>query len=165
VITTTTTARVFGVCMLFSGVVLVAALSHPASPQSQAQPNTPRARHAPPVDVVDAAGETTRWETERQAQERLHEKYGGELEYRLWDRARVDILTADEAIEIDFSRKWAEAIGQAKYYSYVTGRKPAIILLVEDIWQDRNDLYRCQTVCVRDGIQLYIEELKPRDEP
>lgn len=103
-----------------------------------------------------------KWETERQAQERLHSKYGGKLEYRLWDGARVDVLTEEEAIEIDFARKWAEAIGQAKYYSYVTGKKPAIILLIVDREKDGNFIYRCQTVCTRDGIRLYLEKLLPR---
>lgn len=43
--------------------------------------------------------------------------------------ARVDCLTADYAIEIDFTEKWAEAIGQALDYAHETGRKPGAILI------------------------------------
>lgn len=103
-----------------------------------------------------------KFETERQAQDRLHSKYGGKVEHRLWDQTRVDILTDKEAIEIDFARKWAEAIGQAKYYAYVTGKDPAIILLITDRTRDGNYIYRCQTVCVREGITLYLETLQER---
>ena len=116
------------------------------------------------VPYVESLSLNQKWELERQAQERLHSKYGGKLEARLWDNTRVDILTNEEAIEIDFARKWAEAIGQAKYYSYVSGKKPAIILLISSKEKDGDFIFRCQTVCVHDGIQLYLEPLKERPD-
>lgn len=106
-----------------------------------------------------------KFETERQAQERLHAKYPGKLEHRLWDGTRVDILTDEYAIEIDFAPKWAEAIGQAKYYAYVTGKKPAVILLIKDMKREGDYVYRLQTVCVADGIQWYLEPVLPRPDP
>lgn len=56
----------------------------------------------------------------------------GQVEYRLPDKARVDCLTADYAIEADWAPKWAEAVGQALYYASQTGRKPGILLLVKE---------------------------------
>ena len=57
---------------------------------------------------------------------------GGVMEYRLPDGARVDCLTAEYAVEVDFGRKWAEAIGQSIYYAAMTGRKPGILLIVDE---------------------------------
>ncbi len=57
---------------------------------------------------------------------------GGITEYRpKQDNVRVDILTRDEAIEVDFAQKWAESIGQALYYAVLTKRRPAVMIIVE----------------------------------
>ena len=55
----------------------------------------------------------------------------GESEVTLADRTRVDCLTFDYAVEVDFSNKWAEAIGQSLHYARMTDRKPGIVLIVE----------------------------------
>lgn len=57
--------------------------------------------------------------------------YGGEAEVTLSDRTRVDCLTDNYAVEVDFASKWAEAIGQSLYYSARTGKKPGILLIIE----------------------------------
>lgn len=57
------------------------------------------------------------------------QQWKGQIEYRLPDRTRVDCLTDTHAIEFDWCHKWAEGIGQALYYSKVTGRAPAIVLI------------------------------------
>jgi hypothetical protein len=57
------------------------------------------------------------------------------LERVLPNRARVDCLTDEYAIEVDWTGKWAEAIGQALYYSWATGRKPGIILVCKEAQQ------------------------------
>ena len=54
----------------------------------------------------------------------------GRKEAVLWDMTRVDCLAKDFAIEFDFARKWAEAIGQSLYYAKMTGKKPAITLIL-----------------------------------
>src|SRR5262249_42226858 len=41
----------------------------------------------------------------------------------------VDCISDDYAIEVDFSNKWAEAIGQALMYASELERLPGIILL------------------------------------
>ncbi|MFQ5481251.1 MAG: hypothetical protein ACE5ER_00730 [Nitrospinaceae bacterium] len=55
----------------------------------------------------------------------------GTPEVRLADRTRVDCLTAKYAVEMDFSPKWKEAIGQAFHYSLITGKEPGIVLILE----------------------------------
>lgn len=54
----------------------------------------------------------------------------GQIEVRLPDQTRVDCLTDEYAIEIDFANKWKQAIGQSLHYALVTGKKPAIALIV-----------------------------------
>ena len=54
----------------------------------------------------------------------------GRKEVILWDMTRVDCLSKDYAIEFDFAKKWAESIGQALYYSKMTGKAPAIVLIL-----------------------------------
>jgi hypothetical protein len=62
----------------------------------------------------------------------------GVTEYRLDDGTRVDILTDDYAIEVDWATKWAESVGQCLYYAEKTGKRPMSLLLIED---DADDKY------------------------
>ncbi len=55
----------------------------------------------------------------------------GETEVVLPDKTRCDCVTDSHAIEFDFGNKWAEAIGQALYYSIQTGKKAGIVLIME----------------------------------
>ena len=54
----------------------------------------------------------------------------GRKEVILWDMTRVDCLAKDYAIEFDFAKKWAEAIGQSLYYAKMTGKSPAVVLIL-----------------------------------
>ena len=54
----------------------------------------------------------------------------GRKEAILWDMTRVDCLAKDYAVEFDFAKKWAEAVGQSLYYSQMTGKLPAITLIL-----------------------------------
>jgi hypothetical protein len=70
--------------------------------------------------------------TERDYQEHVNKIYQGKLEHRLKDNTRVDILTDDLAIEIDFAHKWYEAVGQSCHYATLSGKRPAILLIVRN---------------------------------
>ena len=67
---------------------------------------------------------------EKWYQEKWCAARGGQAEVRLPDRTRVDCLTDEYAIEFDFGRKHAEALGQALYYAIKTGKKAGIVLIV-----------------------------------
>lgn len=69
--------------------------------------------------------------TEHDYQRTWCEVLGGETEVRLDDRARVDCLTDQYAIEFDFEKKWAECVGQMQYYAYKTGRTPGCVLITK----------------------------------
>jgi len=87
----------------------------------------------------------------------LAPKYKAEVEIVLWDRTRCDLVTATEAIEVDWASKWAEAIGQAQYYAILLRREPAVMLLVKDMEKEARYVYRCQTVCTKLKMRLYVE--------
>ncbi len=55
----------------------------------------------------------------------------GQVEYRLPDMTRCDCLTETYAVEVDFARKWYEAVGQSLYYSMQTGKRAGILLIIE----------------------------------
>lgn len=105
--------------------------------------------------------------TERDYQEHVNTVYQGKLEHRLKDNTRVDILTDDLAIEVDFAHKWYEAVGQACHYSSLTGKRPAILLIVREN-SDEKYIKAATNVCrhVRvdlDGKQYSIALLIFRD--
>ena len=54
----------------------------------------------------------------------------GEIEVRLPDKTRIDCLTETHAIEYDYGKKWAEAIGQSLYYAMHTGKRAGIVLII-----------------------------------
>lgn len=55
----------------------------------------------------------------------------GRLEVVLEDMARIDCLTDTHAVEFDFGKKWAEAIGQSMHYAKMTGKRGGIVLILE----------------------------------
>lgn len=59
-------------------------------------------------------------------------KHNGVEEYENKDFTRVDCLTDKYAVEFDFANKWAESIGQALHYQYMTGKKAKVVLILED---------------------------------
>lgn len=82
-------------------------------------------------------------------------KNGGLTEYVLNDKARVDCLTKNHAIEFDFAPKWAESIGQALYYGLKTDKPPGIVIIVEKSGEDRF-IKRVKAVADKYGITVWI---------
>ena len=79
----------------------------------------------------------------------------GTIEFILPDRTRIDCLTDKYAIEFDFASKWAEAIGQSLHYAYMTGRDPAIYLILESR-KDMRFVKILTTLCNIYGIKLFL---------
>lgn len=76
------------------------------------------------------------------------------MEYILADKTRVDCLTNEYAIEVDFAQKWAEAIGQSLYYAHMTGKKPAIGFIVGD--GDERYIKRVKIVADKFDIKIIL---------
>jgi len=93
--------------------------------------------------------------------ERVYQEYWAEknnavaIEYILPDRARVDIVTEEYAIEVDFAYKWAEAVGQSLYYAEMMKLKPGIVLIVEDIKKFKL-VFRLKVLTEKYNIRLWI---------
>lgn len=49
----------------------------------------------------------------------------------LYDGTRPDIIWQQQAIEVDWSYKWAEGVGQAIYYGRMTSKTPTVLLLTK----------------------------------
>ena len=45
---------------------------------------------------------------------------------------RIDCLLDHYAVETDFDTKWAEGLGQALHYSAMTGKKAAVLLIIQN---------------------------------
>lgn len=90
---------------------------------------------------------------------RIAPKYAAtDIEYRLdGGRLRVDLLTKTHAIEVDWSYKYAEGIGQALLYGMKTGKRPGLILLCKRKQTDPYHIDCAELVCKRLGITLWTE--------
>ncbi|WP_321367633.1 hypothetical protein [uncultured Desulfuromusa sp.] len=78
----------------------------------------------------------------------------GITEYRLPDATRVDCLLDEYAVEFDFASKWAESIGQALYYGYMTDSKPGVVLILEKE-SDSRYLDRLKLVADKQNITVW----------
>ncbi len=86
----------------------------------------------------------------------LARRVGGKTEVRLFDGSRIDVLGPKYAWEVEWAPKWKEAIGQSLYYSAVSERPPAILLLVRETKTDTVYILRCLVVCHKYNIHLEI---------
>ena len=77
------------------------------------------------------------------------------MEYRLDDGARVDCLLPEYAVELDFSYKWAECVGQAFYYGQKTHRTPACVLIIEDSEKDAVFIERLRITATKAGVKWW----------
>lgn len=75
------------------------------------------------------------------------------MEVRLPDGTRCDCLTDTHAVEFDFGNNWAESIGQALYYAVQTGKKPGVVLILEN-QKDYKYWIRLNTVIQHYGIGI-----------
>jgi len=65
------------------------------------------------------------------------DQHKGQTEVQLADRTRVDCLTDTHAVEFDWGKKWAEAIGQSLFYSLQTGKRAGVVLIIDGLKERR----------------------------
>ena len=92
---------------------------------------------------------------EKYYQTQLCNELDGVMEQRLLDRTRVDCLTGEYAIEVDFAKKWAEAVGQSLHYALMTEKKPAIGLIVRDSKKDERRMKRLRVLAEKYHIEVF----------
>ena len=92
---------------------------------------------------------------EKYYQTQLCNELDGVMEQSLLDRTRIDCLTDEYAIEVDFSKKWAESVGQSLYYAEMTGKKPAVALIVRETKKDKRHLKRLKLLADKYDIKIF----------
>ena len=93
---------------------------------------------------------------EKYYQAKLCDELDGVMERRLPDYTRIDCLTDQYAIEVDFSKKWAESVGQALYYALMTGKKPAVGFIVGKGRKEKRRLERLKRLADKYKIRIFI---------
>ena len=72
----------------------------------------------------------------------------------------MDCLTREYAVEVEYAPKWAESIGQALYYAQSTGRKPGVLMIMQND-KDERFLKRLRAVAKEQGIKVWT--VHPKD--
>jgi len=88
-------------------------------------------------------------------QTKLCTQLNGVMEESLLDRTRIDCLTDEYAIEVEFAKKWAESVGQSLYYAEMTGKNPAVGFIVRDTKQDKRHMKRLKVLADKYEIKIF----------
>ena len=69
---------------------------------------------------------------------------------------RVDILTEEYAVEIDYARNYREGIRQALQYAGETGRRPGIALIIDGKGDSFYNLIQAKIICNKEKIKFWL---------
>jgi len=59
-------------------------------------------------------------------------EHKGATGVKMPDGTSAECITSTQLVEFEFAPKWAEAIGRALYYSFETGKKAGVVLILDD---------------------------------
>ncbi len=93
--------------------------------------------------------------SERDYQIKWCDRFNGETEFVLPDRARVDCVLDKYAIEFDFGKKWAESVGQSIFYASQLDKRPGIVLIMRSK-KDCKYLNRLRETVAAGGLGITI---------
>ena len=100
---------------------------------------------------------------ERHYQDIFAAQIGGLTEVTAGDGTRCDILTDSYAIEVDFARKWGEAIGQSLNYGFQFNRPAGIVLILEKP-SDRKHLIRVNSIIQHYDLPIKVWEMRAYEQ-
>ena len=106
------------------------------------------------------------WISSTSAQEAKYQaRYctGMEQEVTMRSGARADCISNDYAIEVDFSNKWAEAIGQSLHYASETSLRAGIVLVCNDLVNCDAHSYRLTSTAQKFHLPLTVWFCVPDD--
>lgn len=107
-----------------------------------------------------AAYAAPRLHLEKVYQKAWCDKAKGQMEYKLRDGTRVDCLTTNYAIEVEFADKWYQSVGQALHYARLTGEQPAVLLIIEQK-SDWKHYWQLKKIAKKNDIKIWY--IKPED--
>ena len=93
--------------------------------------------------------------TENEWSDLIAEKLKGDREFAV-KSGRVDILTDEHAIEVEWASKWKQSIGQSLWYSFQTNRKAKVILLLKKE-SDENYARMLRSVILHNELKIEVE--------
>lgn len=98
------------------------------------------------LSAIAAAAESGKHaHPQRWYQEKWCREHGGTVDVVLPDKTRSGCVTDTHAVAFEFASDWAKALGHALYYSLQSGKKPGVVLIVEDEKQDLRYWLRLNT--------------------
>ena len=100
---------------------------------------------------------------EKHYQDIFAAEVGGRTEVTAGDGSRCDILTDSYAIEVDFARKWGEAIGQSLNYGFQFNRQAGIVLILEKP-SDRKHLIRVNSIIQHYDLPIKVREMRAYEQ-
>jgi hypothetical protein len=103
------------------------------------------------------SNESVAKKNEKFYQTQMCDNFNGEMEFTLPDKTRVDCLTDEFAIEVDWAKKWAQGVGQSIYYAEITNKRPAIALIMDNTKADERHLKRL--IVVAEKLNIHIIRL------
>ncbi len=90
--------------------------------------------------------------------ESFRQKINGRSEVPI-ENGRVDIVTDNYAIEVDYFHKWQEGLGQALHYGDVLGKIPTLALIDDDNRakaEHTDQLKYIEALCTKKGVKLLL---------
>ena len=117
-------------------------------------------------DLALAATALALWISSTSAQESKYQaRYcaGMEQEVTMPSGSRADCISDEYAIEVDFSNKWAEAIGQSLHYASETDLKAGIVLVCDDPANCDGHGYRLTSTAQKFRLPLTVWFCRPDD--
>ena len=78
----------------------------------------------------------------------------GQAEVVLPDKTRADCVTDTHAVEVDWARKWYEAVGQSLWYAFQTNKRAAVVLIVGP--GEQKYVYRINSVIAHNTLAIDV---------
>ena len=97
---------------------------------------------------------------EKVYQKTFCETLQGQTEVVLSDKTRIDCLSQEYAIEVDFAPKWHESIGQSLFYALSTNKQAGVLLILENEKRDMRYLQRLKKVAHKSNISIWTINTK-----
>lgn len=79
----------------------------------------------------------------------------GQTEVVMPDGTRCDIVTDELAIEVDWAKKWYEALGQSLWYAFQTNKRPAVVLILRESGDEKYAM-KMRSVVAHYGLQIEV---------
>jgi hypothetical protein len=81
---------------------------------------------------------------------------GGVVDYiKEDDSSNIACMKDQYIIDVAYANQWKEAVGQALYYSAVTGKKPGIALIMLNSTEDKKHLDSLRLVADKYNIKVW----------